>query len=176
MQSQVLTFESQDSILDPGQEGHTRPPKMKRHQSGRRVAQADKPRRATILDAGFMMAASAEMGQRFTALPAVMSTITSSPPWQTQTYLSLCREHVWNLMDSGATAAVCTSWCIDKSRQDRSRGGSEHPQQLKESRIRSTIVGCYVMLDSKEGYHEQWLHLLDCSSVYFHSLQGNLSG
>ena len=56
-----------------------------------------------------MMAASAEMGHRFTAFPAVMSTLTSSPPWQTHMYLSLCSEQVPNLIDSGATPAVWTS-------------------------------------------------------------------
>lgn len=65
-----------------------------------------------------MIAASAEIGQRLTAFPAVMSTITSSPPWQTQMYLSLWREHVPNLMASGATPAVWTS-CIEQNNHQR---------------------------------------------------------
>ena len=58
-----------------------------------------------------MMAASAEMGLRVTVLPALMSTITSSPFWQTVMNLSLSREHVPNLMASGATPSVtnCSS-------------------------------------------------------------------
>lgn len=75
------------------------------------------PLSATIFWVGFMIAASAEMGHRFTALPAVMSTITSSPPWQIHMYLSLCSEHVPNLIDSGATPAVWTSCFASENRK-----------------------------------------------------------